>query len=166
MKFLPKTEEQLQEELNSTRQPLLPEGRYSFKVSKAEDTVSKKGNPMIKLTLNVTDDNNRSYIIRDYLMEQISYKLKHCADACGLAEKYRSGELVGSDFKGKEGLLFLRIEEDKTGQYPDKNAVKDYIVERRGFVQNHTDLPVAEQKHATDKGNAFVSDSLDDNIPF
>jgi len=152
MQFTPKTEKEIIEA------NLWPEGEYSFQIARAIDSVSKNGNEMIKLTLNVYNNEGRSQIIYDYLMEVMEFKLRHCAEACGLIKKYETGKLDAIDFEGKTGTVKIAIQKDKSGQYPDKNAVKDYVVESK--------LTTAQEKHTKDKGNAYVSDDLDDEIPF
>lgn len=153
MKFTPKTEKEIQEE------NLWPNGNYTFEIAKANNGVSKNNNDMIVLQLNVfTEDGSRVQIVTDYLVEAVLYKLRHCADACGLLDKYEQGELNAEDFVGKSGTIKLGIQKDKTGEYDDKNVVKDYIVENK--------LTAAQEKHTQDKGNAFVSADLDDGIPF
>lgn len=124
MRFTPKSEKEIQEE----RFPVLKPGRYHFEVMEAKEDVSKKGNSMIVLKLKILDDglNVRAYI-NDYLMENISYKLRHAAIVCGLGDAYNAGELHAHMFAAKGGVVELGIQRDKTGQYPDKNSVLDYV---------------------------------------
>lgn len=152
MQFTPKTEEQIMED------NLFPKGEYAFSIANAEDAISQKGNPMIKMTLNVLNDQGRSQIIYDYLMEAIPHKLRHCAIACGLEDEYNSGSLEPYQLQGKEGILKLIIQEDKTGRYPPKNSVVDYVFE--------TGVTPAQEAHSKAKGNAYVEDPVDDEIPF
>lgn len=142
MQFKPKSEKEISEE------NLLPNGEYDFEVTAALDAKSASGNEMIKLQLNVFDDNGNLRIIFDYLLESMAFKLRHAADACGVIDKYESGSLVADDFMGKTGRLKLAIQKDKTGDYPDKNTVRDYIKrEAEGVIP--AGLP-----------------ALDDTIPF
>ncbi len=120
MNFTPKTEEEL------ALENLLPAGEYDFEVISAEDARSSKGNDMIKLKLRIFHDESERQVF-DYLMEAVHYKLKHFCDAADLAREYESGVLKASMCNGRAGRLRLAIEKDKTGQYSDKNAVKDYI---------------------------------------
>jgi hypothetical protein len=152
MKFHPKTDKEIAEER------LLTPGDYAFEISQGEDKVSSKGNDMIVLTLRVYKSGGEGFIIlTDYLMEAMSFKLKHACDACGLTNQYESGELKGEDFFGKSGMLKLAIQSDKTGQYPDKNVVKDYIVpEADKFPIRKPNEPGKVTSHA----------DLDDSIPF
>lgn len=144
MKFTPKTEEEVGFKL-------LDAGIYDFDVMTALDKVSQAGNDMIELKLAVYGPDGNARHIFDYLMEKIEYKLRHAADACGLLDKYETGEFGAEDFIGKAGKLKLGIQKDKTGQYPDKNTVQDYI-KRDNLAE-----PAPTRKTAPD---------LDDEIPF
>lgn len=145
MKLTPMSDEQL------AVMNLIPEGQHQFEVINAEDTQSKSGNDMIKLTLTVWDAEGKQHTVFDYLLEAMPKKLKHFAKHCGLIVKYESGELLADDCIGKCGLLELSIQEDKTGKYQPRNSVVDYL-ESKGFV-NH-DKSVTE------------SDLFNDSIPF
>lgn len=127
MRFVPKTEEEVS---NFT----VPEGVYDFEIVNAIDTVSKSsGNDMIKLMINFYDNEGKLKSIDDYLLESMAYKLRHAAEACGLLKKYESGELEAEDFVGKTGKFKLVISKGRPkpdgGVYPDKNDVKDYIID-------------------------------------
>jgi hypothetical protein len=130
---------------------LIPEGEYQFEIQHAEDTTSKSGNDMIKLTLCVWDAEGRQHTVYDYLLEAMPKKLKHFARYLGLIAKYESGELLADDCIGKCGTLSLVIQEDKTGKYQPKNSVADYV-EKKDFVCHQSDVKEA--------------DMFDDSIPF
>ena len=152
MKFTPKSDKELAEER------LLPEGEYPFEISGGENTISKSGNDMIKLTVRVFKDDGTFNLVDDYLLEAILYKVSHACKACGLQDKYESGQLSGEDFIGKTGMLKLGIQKDKDGNYPDRNTIKDYIVPKDG------DAPVAPKGSvAADKAKPTVEE---DDIPF
>lgn len=154
MRFTPKTEKEIQEE------NLWPTGEYAFEILEAENAVSKSGNDMIKLKVAIYNDDGNRRVAIDYLMEAISYKLRHACEACGLLEKYETGFLEAGDFIGKTGFLRLGVQKDKNGQYPDKNAVNDYLKPGDEKALSH---------HNTAKGNGYqpqVSDPLGDEIPF
>jgi len=145
MRLTPMSDEQL------AVMNLLPDGEYQFEVTNAEDTKSKSGNDMIKLTLTVWDAEGRQHTVYDYLLEAMPKKLKHFAKHLGLITKYESGELLADDCIGKCGTLDLIIQEDKSGKYPPRNSVADYV-EKKDFV-NHGS-PVKE------------GDLFDDDLPF
>lgn len=151
MKFTPKTEKEIAEA------NLLSEGEYDFEIIGAEDKVSSRGNDMIYLKLKVFADDGGFKFVDDYLLEAIEYKLRHAAEGTGLLEKYETGHLLASDFLGKCGKVKLVIQKDKNGQYPDKNAVKDYVIDREARAQAGT------RQAAT---NSQAPIELDDEIPF
>lgn len=144
MKFTPKTEKQIQEE------NLRPAGTYSFEIVKAEDKISSKQNEMIELTLKVFDNDGNSFLVNDYLLESMAFKLRHAADACGLIDRYEMGTLQAIDFDGKTGQVKIKISKDKNGVYADKNTVGDYITEKNVVTNSVSASPPM----------------IDDTIPF
>ncbi len=141
MQFTPKTEKQIAE-MN-----LWPIGQYSFevlpevtlggKVYSTSDTTSKAGNDMILLVVNVYNESGESKILIDYILESAAAKLRNLCIACGMLDKYESGQVFASDFIGKKGELKLGIEKDKSGQYADKNKVANYVGEKSTNDYSH-----------------------------
>lgn len=82
---------------------------------------------MIELKVKLCDGKGAGRTITDYLLAETPEKLRHCADACGLLDRYNTGNLSGNEFRGKRGKLKLGIEKDKKKTYPDKNVVLDYV---------------------------------------
>lgn len=122
MQFTPKTENEIIEAA------LWPEGVYDFEIVEASDTISKKGNEMIALSLRVYDANGGHRFVNDYLLESMAFKLRHCAYACGLGSDYENGFLAAEKFVGRSGKLKLGVEKPRDDKYPPKNTVRDYIV--------------------------------------
>lgn len=154
MRFQPKTEAELEAE-NAARKAAYqpwPKGMYDFVVNTGEDTYSKKGNEMIKLSLNIYNADGQVRQIDDYLLEAMEYKLRHAAEACGLLERYENGELNGFDFVGKSGKLYLDIQKGKQKDdgsfYSDRNSVQDYLVQKQSVSKEH------------------AANELDDSVPF
>lgn len=157
MQFEPKTREQAEKD---SQFPVWEEGIYGFEVAKAEAATSKKGNEMIKLTLNVQNDEGHSQIIFDYITSIMALKLLDACEAMGLLDNYESGKLEPWQFEGKIGELRLIIRPETRDKeagkvYSPKNEVKTYIP-NSGRKNNP---PV----QARDKD--FVPD-LRDEIPF
>lgn len=151
MKFEPKTEA----EVKQASEVIWDGGFYDFEIMNGVDKKSKSsGADMIELRIKLFNGQGEEKIVYDYLLESIMYKLLHAAEACGLMEKYKSGELVGGDFEGCTGRLKLGVGKPQ-GEYPAKNEVKDYFV------------PTAETEAAPKpKKVASAADKLDDSIPF
>ena len=128
MRFKPKTTEEL-DSMN-----LMKPGIYSFRVANATEQISKSGNEMIKLTIEVYDDFGTTFTIFDYLLEAMAHKLNHFCESVGLYSKYQAGEMTSVDCIGKCG--YVEIANQKGGEnptggtYPDKNAVKDYVLKK------------------------------------
>ena len=121
MKFKPNSAEEIQ------RAQLIEPGEYDFEVIDATEEVSKAGNPMIKLRLKIyVDDSERT--IFDYLMEAVEFKLRHFCEAVGILDVYEAGDLLPVHCTARAGKVLIGIRKDKSGQYPDQNTVKDYVV--------------------------------------
>lgn len=123
MQFTPITKE----EADKKTFQVLPKGIYDFEILSADEKVSKKGNPMIETKVRVFANDGSSTNVFDYLMESMAFKLRHCAEACGLIEYYNDGKLNPDHLVGCTGKLKLDIEVP-TG-YPERNVIKDYVVE-------------------------------------
>jgi hypothetical protein len=128
MKLTPKTEDQLSQER------LCPEGIYPFEVLRAVEGKSKSsGADMITLKLRVFVGAEDTYLIDDYLLDSVAYKLFHFCSYTGLGPKYETGTLSASDCEGKTGQLKMGIQkgknkDDGSGEkWPDRNTVKDYV---------------------------------------
>ena len=152
MRFSPKTENEIASE------NLLAPGVYDFEIKEAVEGVSKSsGNDMITMKVQVFDTDGSYRIVFDYLLESVAYKLRHCAEACGLLGHYERGELVADDFVGKAGRCKIAIQKDRAGMYADKNGISDYVVgERRAASAS----PARQPAMAGGRGE------LDDEIPF
>lgn len=120
MKFTPKTEEQVK----SGR--MLTPGECDFEVRDAKDEISKKGNAMIHLVLDVWDSEGEQAIVHDYLIEAMPHKVRHFCYGVGLGHAYESGDLSAGICIGKGGRCKLTIKEDQ--QYGPKNNIADYVL--------------------------------------
>lgn len=123
MKFQPKSEKEIAEA------NLWPRGEYAFEILESEDAKDKNNNDMLKLKVKVFKDSGASQNIFDYVSGAwMEFKLRHLADACGMLKEYETGELEAYSFVGKTGTCKIGVSVDKTGQYPDKNSIQDYLV--------------------------------------
>jgi hypothetical protein len=122
MKFTPKSDKEIEED------GLLPKGTYDYEIIEATDKTSKSGNDMIELKLLFFHGESGSRTIRDYLLEAMAGKLKHFCVSHRLIREYDNGTLRAEACVGLSGRALVGIEKDKSGKYPDKNTVLDYVV--------------------------------------
>lgn len=140
MQFTPKTQKEL-DEAN-----LMPPGDYPAMVMTADDAVSKAGNEMIKLQLQIqTPSGPHPKSVWDHLVPNsgIEYKVRHFAYSAGIEALYEQGRYVASDCEGRGCTVTIDIE-DASGGYPAKNIVKDYLE----VSQPQKATPQAEPPHA------------------
>lgn len=149
LEFTPLSEDEI------LKSNLLEEGIYDFSILHAEEKISQAGNKMIELCLQVADGSGLLRRIFDYLIlnEKWMFKIRHCCDCLGMIDKYDSGKLYAEDFLDKEGKVEIYIQEDKTGKYGPKNAVKDYVKRLDLKVEN---VSIGERNEG----------EFDDDIPF
>lgn len=154
MRFQPKTEKELVE-MN-----LLPKGEYAFDVLDCEERTSKKGSQMLVLSLKLYDAGLQPRgRVSDYLVESMPQKLRRAAYGCGLGAQYEQGCLEPQMFRGATGVARIGIQQDKTGTYPDKNVVMDYVLEKKN--------PSPAQKSDSKSFDAFGTPQFsEDDIPF
>ena len=150
MRFDPKTEQEI------ASANLLPPGTYDAEVIKAEEAKSSAGNDMIALTLRVYGSDT-STLVNDWLLEKVAYKLRHAAEAMGLLADYEQGALDARDMLNRSVRVKLNIQKDKAAQYPDKNGVADYIVDKA--VNGKAATPARARQ-------SVPAESIDDEIPF
>jgi hypothetical protein len=122
MNFQPRTEQEIADS------KLWSKGDYDFEILDAGEKTSAAGNDMIELKVQVSNGDGLTRTLPDYLLSKRAEKLRHCAAVCGLIDKYLTGLLSSDDFVGKRGRLKLGVEKDRSGKYPPKNVVVDYLV--------------------------------------
>ena len=152
MRFAPKSENEL------ASANLWGPGEYDFEVNAAEEATSAKGNDMVKLTVWVFNHEGQRRTVFDYLVdtEGGAYKIRHFAEATGLLPQYERGELLADDMAGRTGRCKLTVQKDKSGQYPDKNGIGDYLKPKAGARP----LSAPAQRKPVPAGD------IDDDIPF
>lgn len=158
MKFKPKSENDI------ASSNLWEPGEYDFEVFEATDGTSKAGNEMTTLILHVFNIDAQRRTVFDYLVDTDggAFKIRHFAEAVGLVQEYERGELLAIDMVNRTGRCKLNIQRDKTGQYPDKNGIADYLKSR-------SDRSATRQSALRASVNArqkVQSDDIDDAIPF
>jgi hypothetical protein len=148
--FTPMTEEEI------SSYNLMEKGIYDFEVIKSIRKVSKSGNPMAELQLNVWDKAGKQHTIFDYLVfSSIPLnikKVKHFCDATGLAEKYKQGS-IPEELERFSGKVEIGVQDEQPkeggGFYPKKNIVLDYIV-----------IDKAEIKYESTPADNFINDEI------
>lgn len=141
------------EELVAQRGNLKP-GQADFEVIAAKDDVSKKGNPMVKLTLSIWDSEGRQGQIFDYLVSNVQWKIKGFFDSIGNPEAYESGEIDADVIVGACGKVQLVMQKDISGKYGDQIKVRDYL--KAGEIKE-------SQKPTSDPASILGGE---DDIPF
>lgn len=164
MRYNPKSEAELASD------GLWPESIVDFEVMEAEDTTSRAGSDMVKLKVKVFNDQGASRTVYEYLVgiDSMQWKIRAFCAAVGLLEQYETGELDAVDMEGRTGKCKLIIQKDKSGSFPDKNAIGAYIAQaekpkaaprRAGIAQ-----PAERRQPARAAGGGVGID--DDSIPF
>lgn len=144
MKFTPKTETEVSK--------IFENGIYEFVVESAQEKESKSGNNMIHLKIKILHDKyiGKTNFVDCYLLTEnpnFEFILRHFCYSIGLGEAYEKGEITDRMCVDKSGLAKVVIEKDKDGQYPDKNKIVDFIVDKNRDVLK-------------------TKDDLNDDIPF
>src|SRR6478736_6116747 len=131
------TEEQALKE----RYQLLDDGDYPATIKKIEPRVSNNGNNMYEVDLDVYDKNGSIHQVRDYWIfsRNMSWKVIHAADSCGLLAEYENKQFVPNIIRNKHCVVSIRTQEGKEipadklqgkpvgSRYPTKNVVEDYV---------------------------------------
>ena len=100
-----------------------PAGRYQASVYDAEETVSSKGDTMIKMVFEIASGDHEGTRIFDYLVlnEKALYSVRKCVEALGLEWVKGVPLELGNNLVGRECEVDVKI-----GQYQDqdKNEIK------------------------------------------
>ena len=124
---------------------IIPEGLHIYKVENAVEGVSKKNNNMITLDLKISGE-----IIKDYLLEASKRKFIHFLRTHNIDPK---GDIPTAQLIGLKGFCEIGIEPpvqylNEKGEErisPEKNFIKDYIVElteeQKIEIEEYEDIP-------------------------
>lgn len=130
-----------------TQDYLIEDGaECDFSIKTCEETTSKAGNEMLKLTIRVRDKQGRVDNIWDYITKKQYFKLKDLMPAIGKAAMLEPNEpeITWRDLQGCKGKCIVKVEPAKDG-YAERLAIKTYIASK-------------EQKTSEEE--------LNDDIPF
>lgn len=101
---------------------LIPSGTWcEAEITSAEEKFSKGGNEMIQADFFVYDMQGLRPTIRHYFVSTQPGFLKKLCSAIGL--DFSAGEVNASQLTAKKMWVLIKIQEDKTGQFFDKNVI-------------------------------------------
>ncbi len=148
---------------------LLPKGKYVAEIVDASVATTKNGKgQMVSLSWCITEGEfENRYVFQTVIIRHESadaqrfgrQRFKDVCAACGITEAVTDLSVL----QYKPCTLYVVIEQDKTGQYPDKNKVgrvQPYVANwngSRGLLKEASTVPPSDKPEATD---------LNDSIPF
>jgi hypothetical protein len=131
---------------------LIPDGTWCHTmIVEAEDKISKQGNEMIVATFRCWGPSQPSDITH-YFVGSKPGMFKKMMAVLGMTAAYESGDVSAETIKGREMEVLVKIREDDTGQWDDKNVIAAF----RAMP------PKAAQPKPANEFNA----KTDDGIPF
>ena len=145
---------------NAEGYQLVPPGQYRVRIEDAEETESKSGKPMVKLTLKVSGYNSRiwNYLVLDSTspeaVARTDDKLGRIYDSFNIP----MGSMNLQEWKGKVGAAEIKNEPDNKGV---QRAVVNWYIRR-----NEQDNLPAWQEHPVAKINPEMADFEDGLPPF
>ena len=118
---------------------LIPDGSTCFaEVLEATDHTSNAGKESIKLKLQIWEGEIRKGIVFVYLTPAFAMLYKHACFAMLTQEIYESGTIAADNYVGKSCDVVIGVHKDKSGTFPPKNVIKDFVKSDR---QSSSDLP-------------------------
>jgi hypothetical protein len=124
-------------------------------IQEAVDTTSKKRNSMIQANFKIYDNQGKQPVITHYFLADYPGMFKKLCAALGL--DFQSGNVEAESLKGKMVKVLIKIREDETGQFGDKNVIAAFQArapEKPG--------PAPDDPHVFNPNDP----ALDDGIPF
>jgi len=136
---------------------VLPKGEYECEVVGAVETVSKKGNDMIKLVICIYGNEGEQVRVYDYIVNPDGlWKLKSICRCCDM--KF-DGIMNEQLLVGKRMNVLVKIEPERTVDgktYSERNAIVKYV-SGIGNQPTENDPPVVADKDV---------EPLSDDLPF
>ncbi|MFA6080749.1 MAG: hypothetical protein WC753_04735 [Candidatus Gracilibacteria bacterium] len=132
--FTPLSDDELAR-IENEKNGLLPIGTYKFQVKEVTREISKTSqNAMLKIRLSVKAENGDIANVTDYLVNtpKMLFKLKHFLESINMPHLYTQGNFDPQVLVNKVGYANIGIQkgnpkDDGSGNFPDKNNVKDYV---------------------------------------
>jgi hypothetical protein len=125
-------------------------------IQEAIDTTSKRGNEMIEADIKVYDNEGKQPTIKHYFLSDYPGMFKKLCAALGL--DYARGDIPATAIKGASLQALIKIQEDKTGQFGDKNVCAAFRAK-----PTTTGGPAANDPHVFDPNDPAMKD---DSVPF
>ncbi len=131
MKFIPKSDEQIEAERAaslSKYQPWPAGTVCDYEIKEAIDTTSKAGNDMIKAHIDCYNDKGDCKAVIMYFGDWNDYHFSRIN-----RDRYEAGQVDAMDLTGRTGKCVLGIEkggikDEATGErYSDKNTIKEFL---------------------------------------
>jgi len=160
VKFAPRSEEELRAE--AEKRGAWPNGVYDAEIVSAEEKISSKGNDMIEMTLNVYHEDTQRQM-KDWLVEAMAFKLRHCCDAAGLSDAYEAGTLDAWQLESKSVKVKLTTESyiGSDGVSRKRNKIADYVAPEVATARAPTRASAPANRPASKPADPFG-----DDIPF
>lgn len=151
MKFQPKSQAELDKEQEDGW--ILPTGIYFGEVIEAEDQVSKNGNEMIMVKINI--DNRHIY---DYISPHfMKHKWLHFFESAGKMDVYKTGSVGAEDVMRYR--VVCQVGKQQKEPHPVRNIIIDYMME------SECEEPILNDGSQREKSTVVVVESSSD-LPF
>jgi hypothetical protein len=123
---LSKTYESDDEARKASSRGVLKAGRYSAQIREAVEKPDRHGNDMIEFLVAVFDPQGAERLVKDWLTthDKAAAKVRSCASACNLLDRYEANELSQDDFPGHDVQVKITVE--KRRGFPDQNRIELY----------------------------------------
>lgn len=107
----------------------LTDGDYKARVVGVEETVSQAGNPMIVLTMALTEGTSAGKEFKTYLVRTSAalWKLKEALHALKIPSANGVYQISTDVLMNKECIIKLVTEVDPNGEYPDRQNIKKML---------------------------------------
>jgi hypothetical protein len=132
----------------------LEDGIHPYKVIDAIEGVSKNSDPMVTLTLEIWNDEGKSFTVKDWLIgtTSMAWKTKAFWVSAGRPERYELGNIFTDEFINQTGYLTTVLKKGANGdrKFPNVASYEPPV--------GKTSTPSLVVETAPD--------DLDDDIPF
>jgi hypothetical protein len=104
---------------------LLTQGQYDFYIRAASEKRTKNDHPMLMVAMEIYDNKNNKYEVRDYFMfvPQWMYKVRKFCESIGV--NFESGKIDPEELSGKKGRAEIVQKYDE--QFGAQNKVSKYL---------------------------------------